>query len=213
MWGRGGAEACWGPGKPAHLRFSLGQSSAPPGCPLVSVDVPSVARTKRSCNSSVVFPVHPATPREGCASLTPLTFTKKDTVVQTGTLPVSGHPGSQFCPPSSPLSEKCPYAGHPAASREPSSRPARPSRGHAPGTQPGPGWQAAMSPTPAQLTAPWGSSPATATAASQAGHGQSRVVVSGGPGECSAKDRVWAEIWKGELGLPGAVPGGGGGSC
>lgn len=113
MQGRGGAEACWGPGKPAHLRFSLGQSSAPPGCPLVSVDVPSVARTKRSCNSSVVFPVHPATPREGCASLTPLTFTKKDTVVQTGTLPVSGHPGSQFCPPSSPTVREVPLRRSP----------------------------------------------------------------------------------------------------
>ncbi|XP_025734588.1 pecanex-like protein 3 isoform X8 [Callorhinus ursinus] len=87
--------------------------SAPPSCPLVSVDTPSVARTRRSCNSSVGFPVHPATPREGCASLTPLTFTKKDTVVQTGTLPVSGHPGSQFCPPSSPTVREVPLRRSP----------------------------------------------------------------------------------------------------
>lgn len=48
---------------------------------------------QRRCNSSVVFPVHPATPREGCVSLMPLTFTRKEAVVQTGTFPASGHPG------------------------------------------------------------------------------------------------------------------------
>lgn len=51
-----------------------------------------------------------------------------------------------------------------------------------------------------------------APAASKVGHSQSWVEVSGVPGECSAKERVSGEVWKDELGVPGAVSGWGG-SC